>query len=216
MIVTNPAGSRMIRLAGLTFLARRAVPGSARVPEEILTIMLPINGVKLSGRLWPIHVQADPDHIQIRMPLLCRLLSEARINVAYMTSSGAQGASGAFCCIEMEERERAEGLIGQQADLKAQVRFGPAMGLLTLFPHNADLKLLGLALQALSERGIMVFGLASSISALTFVLDFNRLGDAASALGGYLQMPDGTLQLQPEFKVQQVGAVEIERDRRPV
>jgi aspartokinase len=167
-----------------------------------MTEKIPISGIKISPTLTAVRLRTAPAS-QDLTARLCRLLTIARVNIAFMTCAGKADGSYALCCIDPDQRDKVARLVDQDAELKAAASFGGELGLLTLYPHRASLKMLGMALQVLNESGIRIHGLASSISALTFVIDFGRLEDAAATLSGRVALPRNPAPLRADFQVRQ-------------
>jgi aspartokinase len=163
-----------------------------------------INGLKLSDALIPLWVRTPQGSMDL-IARVCRMLAEIQVNIAYMTTASVGTPQPAVCCIDPADQARAEAWIAQDTELGGAIRFGPTVGLLSLYPHQANLKVLGVALAALSDSGITIHGLASSISALTFIIDFDALEKAATILQGCMSLPRGSAPMRPEFKVRQEG-----------
>jgi len=165
---------------------------------------IPINGLKLSGQLIVLYVDAQiQPPPSARLPRLCRLLAQHQINIAYLTTAGGIDSQPDLCCIDTEDLPAAIAAIEEDANLQPCVRIGESVGLITFYPHHSSLKLIGKALQALSEGGIRIHGLASSISALSVLVDFERLDRAGELLDGCFQMPVHASPYKAEFKVRQ-------------
>ena len=81
---------------------------------------------------------------------------------------------------------RHQTLIKQLVDadpmMSGHVSYIPHVGSLTLFPHQSSLKLFGWSLRVLSRENVQVLEMASSIGALTYVLDYAQLDAAAELL----------------------------------
>lgn len=150
------------------------------MPEKIA-----INRIKLSGRLQALRVSGNSQ--RALGARLCRLLGVAGINIAFATMGTGHSDCECLCCIADQDLQRAKAVIDRDQELKPVLNFLPAVGLVGLFPHQHRFPVFGLALKALAERQIKVHGLASSISALSFVIDFERMPDAANALTRYFQ-----------------------------
>ena len=163
-----------------------------------------INGLKISEALIPMWVRA-PQGAHDSVPKVCRMLADLQVNLAYMTTSGIGSPQPAVCCIDPEDHPKVEARLSQDAELSALVKFGHPVGLLSLFPHQANLKLLGTALTSLNDSGVTIHGLASSISALTFIVDYDDLEKAATILQTNMLLPQEHQPMRPEFKVRQEG-----------
>jgi aspartokinase len=163
-----------------------------------------INGLKISEALIPMWVRM-PMGSHDPVSRVCRMLTELQVNLAYMTTSGIGSPQPAVCCIDPEDQPRVEARLSGDAQLSARVEFGQPVGLLSLFPHQANLKLLGVALTSLADGGVTIHGLASSISALTFIVDYDDLEKAATILQTCMALPQEHQPMRPEFRVRQEG-----------
>jgi hypothetical protein len=74
------------------------------------------------------------------------------------------------------------------------------VGLISLFPHQFNLKILGLSLFALGVAGLPFYGMASSLSALTLITDYGRLDNAVAALQEHLAAPGENAPLEPDSR----------------
>jgi aspartokinase len=168
---------------------------------------IPVNALKSSGPLVLLRVrqrQGGPD----AMPALCRMLTDLAVNIAFMTSSGLDDPRMAVCCIDPSDRPRVVAGLGRGADLDASVDIEPAVvGMLSIYPHQASLAVLGIAMHVLDEYGIAIHAMASSIAALTFVIDWVQLDRAAVVLADAMNLPPGTAALLTPFRALQVPPV---------
>lgn len=165
---------------------------------------IPINSVKLSDPLVLMRVRPRQGASDV-MPALCRMLADLAVNIAFMTFTGLNDPHSAIYCIDPSDQPGVVAGLARDAVLNASVTMAPdPVGLLSIYPHRASMAVLGAALQALSENRIDVHALASSISALTFAIDFVHLDGAAAILKDAMNLPPGKTPLQAEFKVQQV------------
>jgi hypothetical protein len=167
-----------------------------------MTEKLSISGLKLSEPLISIWVQEAERHAG-RISLFCRLLAEHHINMAFVISSGALDAQPALCCIDPADQATAAECIERSEALKGAVRFGGTVGIITFYPHHASLQLMGMALQVFGRNDIAVLGLSSSIAALSFVVDFDRLNDAGRLLSETFALPANVSPPRAGFKIVQ-------------
>ncbi len=160
---------------------------------------MPINGVKMSEPLVLMRVRPRQGAWDV-MPALCRMLTDLAVNIAFMTSAGLDDQHLAVCCIDPSDQPRVATGLSQNADLCASVRIEPgAVGLLSIYPHQASLAVLGTAIQAINENGTGVHAMASSISAITFVIDCVHLDQAAAILTDTMKLPPDTTSLRTKF-----------------
>lgn len=168
-----------------------------------MTEHLSINGLKLSDPLIVVRVDEGGQAVG-RLTRLCRLLAENEVNLAFMTWAGASlDRQPILCCIDPKDQVAAAQWIDRTDDLRGQVRFGGTVGLITFYPHHSSLKLMGLALELFSRSGIVVHGLASSISALSFVVDFDRLEEAGRLLSDHFELPENVSPPRADFRIRQ-------------
>lgn len=167
-----------------------------------MTDAMAISGIKISPPVLALQLRSDPT-THDWTPRLCRLLSTARVNIAFMTAVGAGPGARTLCCIDPEQRNQVVRLIARDPHLNAFVTFGHKMGLLTLYPHRGSLQLLGRVVQTLRDAGIPLHGLASSIAALTLATDFERLEEAAARIADHFELPCNVSPPKPVFTVRQ-------------
>jgi hypothetical protein len=111
------------------------------------------------------------------------------------------------CCVAVEDRHRVRNLIDSELELGGDVKFIPSVGLLSVFPHQSSLKILGLSLYAIGKARLPLYGIASSLSALTFITDYIHLDKAAETLEQYLELPSNQRPFRSEIAVRQSRVV---------
>jgi aspartokinase len=146
---------------------------------------LRINGLKLSEELVLLRVEAPADGLA----QLSRLLGNNQINILFMTTAAVSDRIYGYCCIDSDKAHAVEALINQAPQLASAVRMISGVGLLTLFPHQSNLRMMGLALECLGKHRIGIHALASSIATVTFVIDYHRLDDVAEILTNCFELP---------------------------
>ena len=157
-----------------------------------------IGGLKLSPeliqiRLFPIGGFPIEEHF--------RRLTDRQINLTGVTLDAEEGSLTGLCCISAQDR-----LSAQEAlqSINAQFEMQPAVGTLTIFPHQSRLDLIGRLLSALGRWGLPVYGIASSFSSLTITTDYAGLDDAVSAVCSIVSLPENHAPFRPEFLVKQL------------
>lgn len=163
-----------------------------------------INGLKLSGELVLLYLELS---LNFRASLadLGQLLGDHHINISFMSTTRRSDRSHGVCCIDADRKGDAEKLIAQAPQLESAIQIHSGVGLLTLFPHQSNLMLVGRVMQSLGEDGIPIYGLASSIATITVVIDYHRLDDAAKVLTHSLQLPRSVSPMRAILKVRQVN-----------
>jgi aspartokinase len=161
-----------------------------------------INGLKLNGPFVALWIAASELKAST-LAALYRLLAGNCVNIAYMTAGNAMADEPALCCIDRTEVAKLTALIDNDSQLRDRIRVGSDVGLLTLYPHRSSLKVLGSALQLLGEHEIVIYGMATSISALSFVVAFKQLETAGTILSRGLRLPDGATPIRDTIKIRQ-------------
>ncbi len=175
-----------------------------------------INGLKLSNPLVMMRVSSG-DGVSDAIPALCRLSTDLTVNIAFMTSTGLDDPHSAIGCIDPIDRSSLVGGLARNADLKSCVHIEPdAVGMLSIYPHRSSIAVLVTALQALNNNGICVHAMASSISALTFIVDYLQLDKAATVLADSMGLPPDTTPVRTEFRVRATGAPDTMADTSQV
>ena len=161
-----------------------------------------VEGIKLSNELVNVKLRNLTDSEQ-SVSNLCRILAANEINIPFMSMSRRGGGKHLSFCVAMEDGPHVEALIESDPPLFNKREFRPAVGLLSLFPHQSSLNVLGLSLTAFSRAKLPLHGMGSSLSALTFITDFARLNEAVATLQEYLAFPPNFSPFRPEVHVRQ-------------
>lgn len=159
-------------------------------------------GVKVSDELVRIHI-ADPSPHEQGGRRLCSILAAEKISMSFLTIDRTGGEVRTSCCIDREHEDRVRGLVQSDKALKDHARFTPAVGLLTIFPHQSQLQMLGICLYALGKADLMIMDLSSSLAALSFVLRSMDLKAALTALSQFFLFPSDPDHLRSTVRVRQ-------------
>ncbi|MBW1920720.1 MAG: hypothetical protein JRI81_10925 [Deltaproteobacteria bacterium] len=149
---------------------------------------IPLAGIKLSNELFLIRLSSSSSSVDTRSAL-CQILAENRINIQFLTGSAPGELSAVTGCVAAKYRARVKELLLAGVGFEAKPEFVSSVGLLSLFPHRASLKILGLSLLALGKSGVPIYAMASSLSVLSFITDYARLLEATKALKEYFDLP---------------------------
>lgn len=149
-----------------------------------------IGGMKLSSELALVKLQHLPEAEPHRWRIWEKLTS-SRINIFFLSSV----CTGTLCetafCVAAEDAYDTKVLIQPDGFPNKHIFFIPAVGALSLFPHHFSFEVLGLSLYAFGKAGLPLYGLASSISSLTFITDYALLEKASTTMEECLVLPEG-------------------------
>ena len=165
-----------------------------------LTKKIRINGIKLSAELVQVNL-LDRSLPQDSRTLFFRLLAQNQINIPFILVTGMGEKIQGSCCVAAEDADRVEKLVAMEPKLTENIEFISAVGALSMFPHHSNLKLLGLSFYLFGQARLPVYGMASSISSLTFITDYSQLDNAGSTLLEYVDLPPNHAPFRPEIQV---------------
>lgn len=163
-----------------------------------------IKGLKISGELCLLRLHSATPAMGV-LSAFCGIMADSRINLPFMSTVFQAGGLQAACCVDAVHQTLIKRLVDAEPMMDAHVSYSPGVGLLTLFPHQSSLKLFGLSLRTLFRQEIRVLGMASSIGALTYVLDYSKLDRAAEVLKSCFKLPENHSPFRAEFLVSQVA-----------
>jgi aspartokinase len=150
-----------------------------------------IRGLRVSNELAQVNVVAPLDHWNLESGIF-HVLAEKKINMHMLSSTCLDGRTKTSFCVEERDTPKVKDLLKSELSFESQVTVFSGLGALSLFPHQSSLKILGLSLVALGKASIPIYGMTSSLSSLTFVIDYTLLNLAVGSLKTYLELP-------PEF-----------------
>lgn len=163
-----------------------------------------ISGIKLSNELVLVNLPGN-DLLHSPLDYLCRLMARNKININFLFSRQTeQGVSVCYTAAVEEEPVIKQALLDQPI-LAEKVEIVKSVGLISIYPSHFNLEILGTALTAFGEKKLKIYGLASSLSTLTFVCDYFKLDMAVSALKDYFTFPSYHTPYRPEIMVKQSG-----------
>ena len=159
-----------------------------------------INGIKLSRELVQINILNGfiPQYAKF---LFFQLLAQYQINIPFILISGMGEKIIGSCCVAAEDINRIKEVVAREPILSESLEFVSGVGTLSIFPHYSNLKLLGLSFCVFGKQGLPLYGMASSISSLTFITDYSRLDEAVSTLLEYMDLPSNHAPFRPEIHV---------------
>jgi aspartokinase len=159
---------------------------------------IPLDGLKLSQELAQITIAAGKGP---GVTTIFGRLAQQRINMNLVcVDAGPNGLSGSFCISTGD-------LAGTRAlmqDCRQRLHIIEPVGILTLFPHRARLNLLETVLRAFAQAHLPVHAIASSLSCLSFSMDYHRLEQAVATVRKLAVLPENLAPMKPEFQVRQL------------
>ena len=147
---------------------------------------LPMEGVNISPKMARVSAVRPGGDLSAG---LLDPVAQNRINLKLVIAEQGKDGSRISCCVATTDERRTMSLLGcDPGPAEHGERYEPA-GLISIFPLRSSLRTLGLALIALAEARVPVHAFCSSLSALTFVVDHDRLQEALAAFEGCFDFP---------------------------
>lgn len=151
-----------------------------------------IEGMKLSNELFLVNIE-DPASSGLMRFQLFKKIAIKGISLFFLSGSFAGDQGRTSFCVGAENGNLIRDLVLSEPGMGRGAEFIPAVGALSLFPHQFSLKILSLAAKAFGETHLPFYGMTTSISSLTFITDYDTLDRAADIMEKYLSVsPDHT------------------------
>ena len=81
------------------------------------------------------------------------------------------------------------------------------VGIITIFPHQSAIKILGVIMVSWAAQSIPIYGIATSLSAISFVTDYQLIDKAVEVIQDLFQLPEDHAPLKPEIRYVQSDIV---------
>lgn len=168
------------------------------IPERVS-----VGGIKLS----PEQVQFSstrPVSEQCLLTPALKCIAGRHINITYLSSSVTSGQVSVSLCVEAAHHMEVKGILETAVKSPQHLQCIPSVGTLTIFPHRNSFVLPGRILQAFAVNNLPIYGLCTSISALSVVTAFNRLDSAITALEDIVEVPRNHSPFRQELTIRQI------------
>jgi aspartokinase len=149
---------------------------------------IPLEGVNISPKMARVSVLNTSSGGDLAADFL-HPLAQNRINMNFLITVEGKEGDRVVCCVAAADGGRTRRLIDSNPEPTTCTEVHEPVGLISIFPLRSSLKTVGLALIALAEARVPVYGFCSSLSALTFTIDHDRLQDALAAFEGCFEFP---------------------------
>jgi aspartokinase len=146
-----------------------------------------IEGINLSERLFAVYFHVLPKFNET-LDGYCRILAEHQININFLSTGSVDNKGWMICCVAEEDADLLRELIGSEIELSIHVDFVPSVGLITIHPHQNNFKIFGATIRAISESGVPLYGLTSSISAFSLLTDYRYFKKGVQALRKFIEV----------------------------
>ncbi|SHO49534.1 hypothetical protein [Desulfopila aestuarii] len=156
-----------------------------------------IGGIKLSPELAQFSCSCPKNDPNFLTSLL-QAIAGQQINIVYFSLTDAGDNFNLSFCIEAVHHPNVVGLFPHFDYQVSQVQHLDSVGTVTIFPHRNSLNLLGRVLATCGADNLSIFGLLTSISALSFTAPYSSLDDTVTKLTTLLDLPDNHAPFRPQ------------------
>jgi hypothetical protein len=164
-----------------------------------------IGGIKLSPELVQFSF-SRPVGQESQLSAILRAIAGRAVNIPFLSLSSASGGSHISLCVAAESHIIVRTLIEYHLQQRQQIHCLPEVGTISLFPHRYSFELVGRLISRMVEAEIPIYGICSSISALTVVTVFRRQEDAVTALESFIELPANHAPFRQEFDIRQISS----------
>jgi hypothetical protein len=168
-----------------------------------MTGLIPLGGMKFSEELALAALSADGAPIGAEVDVLQALAGDG-VNLFYLAIARSVSRTRVCLCVAADRIKLIERLAVEATGGLWTCRSVNSVGLLTIFPHASRLEALTRSLRVFAESRLPVFGVASTLSALTFVTAFEELERASERFREVFMLRENHAPFKPEFRVKPV------------
>jgi aspartokinase len=171
---------------------------------------LKIGGLKQSLELCQFDLRGSDSSEEIASGV-SKLLASQEINMELLTYYPNKNRCHQFTfCISHDKFSTASRILDKEGFLPMgwEINSRGHVGTITIFPHQSAIKILGIILASWAAQLIPIHGIASSLSALSFVTDYHLIDKATEVIQDLFQLPDDHAPFKPEIRYRQSTEVE--------
>jgi aspartokinase len=163
---------------------------------------LKIGGLKQSLELCQFNLRG-PDSSEKIASEISKLLASQQINIEFLTYYPHKAAHHRLTiCVSQDLYSRVLEILKKSTFLvkEWEVNSRGHVGIVTLFPHHSSLTILGVLLGSWKAQAIPIYGIATSLSAISFVTDYHTIDKATDSLQEFFRLPEGHAPIKPVLR----------------
>jgi aspartokinase len=147
-----------------------------------------VNGIKLSSELVQVNLMQRDDKKDLNA-LFLKSLAENRINVPFLSCTTLGTRTQMSYCVASEDFEQLQRILALDPDLQKNAELISSVGCVSIFPHAFSLKFIGLLMHVFAMVRLPLYGIATSLSAVTLTTNFHQLDMAITSLHPHIKLP---------------------------
>ncbi len=160
-----------------------------------------IGGVKQSLELCQFDIKG-PGIKEETVHRITGLLASRKINIDFLTySSSSKGCATLTLCTAQNKMHEAMRAIkgGSALFPDCSLNHREHVATVSVFPLDRALNILGLLLRSCSRKAVPVYGIATSLSAISFITEYSSIENVLWAIRETFQLPENHSPLKPEI-----------------
>jgi len=170
---------------------------------------LKIGGLKQSLKLCQFDLRGVDSSEEIASKVSKLLLSQ-KINMEFLTYYPNRNSYHQLTfCISQDKFSTTSEILKKEGLLPIgwKIRSREQVGIITIFPHQSAIKILGVIMVSWAAQSVPIYGIATSLSALSFVTDYQLINKAIEGIQEIFQLPEDHAPLKPEIRYYQSDTV---------
>jgi len=173
---------------------------------------LKVGGLKQSLELCQFDLRG-PDSSEKTVSKISKLLASQNSNIEFLTyNPNSNKYHQLTLCVSQDKFSSTSKILRKDGSLPTgwQITWREHVGILTIFPHHSPIKILGVIMVSWGAQSIPIHGIATSLSAISFVTDYHCIDKAVEAIQHSFQLPENRAPLKPEIRYYQSDIVKGE------
>ncbi len=170
---------------------------------------LKIGGLKQSLELCQFDLRG-PDSSEEIASKVSTLLLYQKINMEFLTYYPNRNSYHQLTfCISQDKFFTTSEILKKECSLPIgwEINSRGHVGIITIFPHQSAIKILGVIMVSWAAQSIPIYGIATSLSAISFVTDYYLIDKATEVIQDLFQLPEDHAPIKPEIRYYQSDIV---------
>jgi len=160
-----------------------------------------LGGLKQSLELCQFDLRG-PDSPERIVPRVSKLLASQKINIAFLTYNHLNDEFHQLTiCPHQYDFTRTSGILNAKGTLPRVwgIQSREHVGILTVYPHRSPIKILGCVMVSWAAQSIPIYGIATSLSAISFITDYPTIDKGIEVVQNSFQLPEDHAPIKPEL-----------------
>jgi aspartokinase len=160
-----------------------------------------LGGMKQSLELCQFDLRGPGPREKV-VPKVSTLLASQKINIAFLAYNHLNNEFHQLTiCPHQYDFIRTSRILNTKSTLPRgwAIQSREHVGILTVYPHRSPIKILGCVLVSWSAESIPIYGIATSLSAISFITDYHNIDKGIEVVQESFQLPDDHAPIKPEL-----------------